>query len=428
MKYFFLTIFVAVLLVEAMADDNSSPKVLPGFDHWELSFQIERSAELCTAIEISPYQRAAVKEMRRTLAKSGKLEQIWVRLHAESGEDSVKKIESLRSRLEQNSQLDKSEISRQLGQARIQNAQEQRAEINTSVFAAIDSEVRSSLSKILTEDQMQALLPTVMRGKFTSCFVPFSDPGVISFCGLQDSLDALRPSIERGNVEYATRIVKWRVESAQRILSALPVEAQQRFVDYAGNELALKFSCTNDKALLAKIPWHPIANISRILTSPDAVRSVGLSESQLTRLRAIELDFSEALARTPRNGQSPKDFVDELESVLHRSVMGTLSEDQTLLCHRYIANHDFQNNLNSPFLHQEFVKYLALGENALKEIKQLAAIEERNVQTLVCSLDGELFQMLCSKLPNEKQDRMLSLFSGIWDICVPEFHWRSGRY
>jgi hypothetical protein len=420
------TLFFALVLVSqsvSESQDSIQPRLLPGFDYWELSFQIERSQAIREALEISPVQLAAVKEMRSNFSKEGgRLSQIYTRLHAEPGDKNRNEI---RRSFESDPSLDRAEMLSQLAKMSIGNIQDKHSEIRSRAAVEIDDEVRSSLASILAEGQMNRLLPTAMRAKYNSCFAPFSDSAVITFCDLQEWLVAGQRDIEVAKSVYADKVSRFRRDAGQRLISALPKSAQQRFIDYIGNELTKELSCRSGDQLLEEIPFPPISSVSDLLESPELIKAIGISESQAKILRAAENDFLFAISERPRKGQAPKGFIEGIERELHKSVLNALSSQQALQLQRHYANRSFQKDFNYPFSRQGFMIYLTLDDEQAREVKRLAAFEEHNVQRLVRELDGEVFQAMCQKLSPSQQERMSRAFSGIWEIAIVDPRWWS---
>lgn len=421
MKPAFMLSLVLALQSIGESKDGYQANALPGFNYWELSFQIERSKALCDVLEISPSQRAAVKELRRNLgSKEGKLSQIYTRLQVEVPGNNRNEIELIRGRLESNPNLDRAQISRQLAQAQLQNVQKRASEIRSRAILEMDEEVKTSLENILTEGQMKLLLPTAMRAKYNSGLVPFSDPVVISHLDLQEWLGKSQKDIEIAGALYNSEVSRLRRDAGRRLIISLPEGAQQRFIDYVGNELTKILNCRLDDQLLEQIPFPPICRVSELLESPELMKAIGINESQRNFLRDVESDFLSGLSQGPPKGQSPKEFVNGIERVLHKSVVDTLSIGQTLQLQRHYAHRSFLNDLNYPFSQQEFMTYLALDVDQASEIKRLAAFEELNAKRLVRELDDKVFKAMCLKLPATQQERMSKIFSGIWEIAITD--------
>ncbi|MCA9125902.1 MAG: hypothetical protein KDB22_02410 [Planctomycetales bacterium] len=419
-------IFVAFLVHAANANSHEPPleAALDSFNYWELSFQVLRSEVIRDALQVAPWQDAAIRNMR----SGEKMHSLFNKRQIES---LVQKAEDAKQ-LEIAEDLEKSlrgmpttdrVARRDRERVRMQRVLSNAATGRTATLLSMDSEVQGELRKILTKEQMSQLRPTVMRLKFSKGYLPFEDKEFIEFCGLSDAdLRLLNPQVLEAKIQYEAQVSQVRSHHAKQVLNVLPPAALQLFLDYIGNSLVPNVTIKADSNVTS-IPFPPLSQLATILGTPDLQKTIKVSETQLVQLRGIHEKYLSDV-REPPKGKSMTQQIEQAEAFLRKAAEQVLTSEQSLALARQRALESFLRDYSAPFAQAEIAdNYLTLTKDEAEEIRKFAAEEMRIARKTIRELDQEVFRSLSAKLNDDARKRSRDLFEGVWTIDLPVGIW-----
>lgn len=424
MRALLLSMLLLLTAISGRGQEPLSQVALDSFNYWELSFQIVRSEAIRNALEIAPWQVAAISDMRG----DKEMERLYaVRyLEIENQREREAKEQEAAADLERslrNIPTDDAATKKLRVQQRIERAISA-ANGHNAVLVSLNDVVEGKLRKILTDEKIRLLRPTAMRLKFTKGYMPFADREVIEYAGMSDAearIFAAQVDAHKGS--YEGQVAQLKNQYAQRVLNAIPPASLQLFYETIGNSLAPNAS-VSAQVDLGAIPFPPLTQLTTVLDSAELQNAIQLSPGQRVRLVEIREKYFSDIRTLPK-GKRMSQHIDDCTIVLSESANRVLTNQQAVILARRRALEAFLNDYSTPFSQASVVHYLRLTEEEAKALVCLATEETDSVRQKIVELDEEVFLKLSSQLPASAAQRVREMFAGVWSIDLPKGTWVS---
>ncbi len=401
---FFLWVYAFITIVNnAVAQEALN--YVQSLNYWKISLQIMQDEKLREILEIAPWQKAAIAEMRRS-------KEFEVRFFEEL-------VEMKKKRDAEALQVEKNQLQRKSRQLIANEAMRQHlANIESdddAALAAMNDVVKARMEKILTKSQMLELRPAALRLKFRSAFLPFADREVIEFCGITEiEQSMLDVSIEKHKKDYHAFIAKLQIDASRKIRDNLPTESRELMADYFGNDGAPEVS-VRVRLNYDSIPIRKIAEPQSLLESTDLQEHIKLTAAQRESLEVLLDEYSRDLFLNPKDKSISRHF-QELHTKMEQAIKKFLTIDQAIGVAQHFAWQEFLTDFSAPFSRPEVLRYLKLSAEDSRRIAGLAIDERNKLQKQIRELDRSTFDALASSLEIGSKQRIRQLFHGVWEI------------
>lgn len=372
----------------------SADDFLPSLNYWELSLQLLSDEKFRQAMEVSPYQAAAIRQMRSSEEFSELIRQNMVGLMQSHsilrGPDGKIDVRANAAALDK------------------------QGNFHDRIFESVNAEVKTKLEEILTVEQIQALRPFALRSRFTTGYSPFLSQEVLRFCEVTNSEEGpLRNEAMLAATAYEQSVLEARKQAAASIIGTLAPQSLQRFVQYVGNSLtpSLRVDTNLD---FRNIPFRPLGQLPVVLELTQLQKACAISETQREQLSEIVKVFWIEMKQTDKT-RTRKEIASEANKKMVSSAYKILKNGQVLYLLRHFAFEDFLRDVSSPFARPELNEYLQLNDQELTEIRLLASEEVLSLRKRIQALDQEVFDDLTGKLLPAAKQKMVGLFVDVWN-------------
>ncbi|MFK7734518.1 MAG: hypothetical protein AB8B50_00725 [Pirellulaceae bacterium] len=383
-----------LLAVNWQVSEYDSLLSLPGTSYWELSNELVRSKELRDKLVVTKAQLSKIEEL--------------------CGENPLKQEYLIARR-----KLEKAAFSRRIS---IQ-------ELDQRAWLELNALVLPRLQKILSDQQIESLLPAQLSIRFPSVYDFFSSTQVQRYLELSDvGLSDLKGQLKGILKNAESQQIKLREPGARVIFNALPSpEAKQRFARYTARGFGPNSEVYSGVDLdVAPFPelFQGVGIVCSFLAVSEVREAIDMSPNQEVEVTKIQEAFYAEFSAASRSvsgvfgresqRQDHSRLISDAHSRAQRELTDVFYPEQWKRLMQEMAYREFLGNYGAPFSRRAFVTYLGVSDGEVAELVRLAKAERQDVQRKFAELEKREFSKIFAELPPSAQDRLHKLFPNGW--------------
>lgn len=414
------TILAMMLSLMPWGNLTWAQDLLPTLSYWEMSFQLTRSSELREALHVTAIQKKRIEEMRAEPGWESVFES-----HANNVREKERnRIEKTENQIRANKRLSDAEKKDQIRKLQFALLNKTMSEKRYVSYTARNETVKERLKEVLTNEQMDALYPTMLRAKYSHGFAPFQDKTFKTYCGISITWPSDRELEYLKQIE--SRLIaskqKAQIDACRAVVDALPAEPRNRMINLVGKFYSVSFPVTP----IDDIPTNEINSTRHILDSPSLQKEMRITSRQLDLLREAEEVYQNEFQELAKSKQLDKNKWIELGERLAETIQDCLDGRQLHQLQLLVHFQALFQDLHYPLKDNRVFKYLDLDPKDLAAFRTVVVEQQTKLRELRSVEDRKAFDEVVRIVPAEAQNKAMQTFKGVWEITtVPQLTWHA---